>query len=60
MRDAWLVFCELSDAAAGYDEETIHQLQRIDRAVVPEQDVGLYIPFDLIWARKGSSTVSDT
>ena len=52
IRDGYFVWQELQDAAAGYDEETINDLQTLDRQTVPVHDIGLYLRESILWAVK--------
>lgn len=52
LREGWLILCEAIDAAVGLDESVISELKAADRAAMPEEDQGLYVKADTIWAVK--------
>jgi hypothetical protein len=52
VREAWLCVWEMQDAGLELDETLIASLREVDRHLLPEADVGLYIKWNVVWAQK--------
>lgn len=59
VREAALLWYELHRASLGLDEDTIRELRELDRVILPETDVGLVVPFDVVWAEKRRAKQED-
>lgn len=56
VRDAWLAGWELHSALIpGMDEKLMEELKQLDRQIFPEDDVGLFFRWRVVWAMKRSS-----
>ena len=54
-REAWLLSWALQGAAQGWDDERIAKERKRDERALPEQDVGIYVVWNVVWAQKGGT-----